>query len=34
KQQNEESIHQHDAHAERIVEMGTLREEVGAPRGA
>jgi len=33
KQQNEESIHQHDAHAERVVEMGTLREEVGAPRG-
>jgi len=28
KQTNEESIHQHDAHAERIVEMGTLREEV------
>ena len=29
KQRNEESIHQHDAYAERVVEMGTLREEVG-----
>ena len=28
KQRNEESIHQHDAHAERVVEMGTLREEL------
>ncbi|WP_255193286.1 GTP cyclohydrolase MptA [Natronobeatus ordinarius] len=27
-QSNDESIHQHNAHAERIVEMGTLREEV------
>jgi len=29
KQENEESIHQHDAHAERVVEMGTLRTEIG-----
>ncbi len=28
KQSNDESIHQHNAHAERIVEMATLREEV------
>ncbi len=28
KQTNEESIHQHNAHAERCVEMGTLRREV------
>ena len=28
KQSNDESIHQHNAHAERKVEMGTLREEV------
>ena len=27
-QSNDESIHQHNAHAERVVEMGTLREEV------
>ncbi|GAB7018800.1 GTP cyclohydrolase MptA [Halostagnicola bangensis] len=27
-QSNDESIHQHNAHAERIVEMETLREEV------
>ncbi|MEY7851861.1 GTP cyclohydrolase MptA [Natrarchaeobius sp. A-rgal3] len=28
KQSNDESIHQHNAHAERVVEMTTLREEV------
>jgi len=28
KQSNDESIHQHNAHAERIAEVGTLREEV------
>ncbi len=28
KQSNDESIHQHNAHAERVVEMATLREEV------
>jgi len=28
KQSNDESIHQHNAHAERIVDVGTLREEV------
>ncbi|MFB6219021.1 MAG: GTP cyclohydrolase MptA [Halobacteriaceae archaeon] len=28
KQRNEESIHQHDAHAERVAELGELREEV------
>ncbi|AEH36514.1 GTP cyclohydrolase MptA [Halopiger xanaduensis] len=28
KQSNDESIHQHNAHAERVVEMETLREEV------
>ncbi|WP_255170415.1 GTP cyclohydrolase MptA [Natrononativus amylolyticus] len=28
RQSNDESIHQHNAHAERVVEMGTLREEV------
>ncbi len=27
-QENDESIHQHNAHAERVVEVGTLREEV------
>jgi GTP cyclohydrolase-4 len=27
-QVNDESIHQHDAHAERVVEMGQLRREV------
>ncbi|WP_254767028.1 GTP cyclohydrolase MptA [Salinilacihabitans rarus] len=27
-QSNDESIHQHNAHAERVVEMGTLRAEV------
>ena len=29
KQSNDESIHQHNAHAERVAEVGTLREEVG-----
>ena len=29
KQSNDESIHQHNAHAERVAELGTLREEVG-----
>ncbi|WP_265109974.1 GTP cyclohydrolase MptA [Halosolutus halophilus] len=28
KQSNDESIHQHNAHAERVVEMATLRDEV------
>ncbi len=28
KQSNDESIHQHNAHAERVVDMGTLRGEV------
>jgi GTP cyclohydrolase-4 len=28
KQSNDESIHQHNAHAERVVEVGTLRDEV------
>jgi GTP cyclohydrolase-4 len=28
KQSNDESIHQHNAHAERIAEVGTLREEL------
>ncbi|NHN59849.1 MULTISPECIES: GTP cyclohydrolase MptA [Halorussus] len=28
KQSNDESIHQHNAHAERVAEMGTLREEL------
>jgi len=28
KQSNDESIHQHNAHAERVVEVGTLREEL------
>ncbi|WP_408959679.1 GTP cyclohydrolase MptA [Natrinema sp. 74] len=27
-QSNDESIHQHNAHAERVVEMGALREEI------
>ena len=27
-QSNDESIHQHNAHAERVVDVGTLREEV------
>jgi GTP cyclohydrolase-4 len=29
KQSNDESIHQHNAHAERVAEVGTLRSEVG-----
>jgi len=33
KQSNDESIHQHNAHAERVAELGTLREEVGGERG-
>jgi GTP cyclohydrolase-4 len=28
KQSNDESIHQHNAHAERVAEVGTLRSEV------
>ena len=28
KQSNDESIHQHNAHAERVAELGTLREEL------
>jgi GTP cyclohydrolase-4 len=28
KQSNDESIHQHNAHAERVAELGTLRSEV------
>ncbi|MFC6719215.1 GTP cyclohydrolase MptA [Natrialbaceae archaeon GCM10025810] len=32
-QSNDESIHQHNAHAERVVEMGTLREEVDGDAG-
>jgi GTP cyclohydrolase-4 len=31
KQSNDESIHQHNAHAERVAEVGTLREAVAAP---
>jgi len=35
KQSNDESIHQHNAHAERVVDVGTLREELdGAPAPA
>jgi GTP cyclohydrolase-4 len=30
KQSNDESIHQHNAHAERVAEVGTVRDEVGA----
>jgi len=30
KQSNDESIHQHNAHAERTVPLGTLREELNA----
>jgi GTP cyclohydrolase-4 len=29
KQSNDESIHQHNAHAEREVTMGQLRQELG-----
>ena len=32
-QSNDESIHQHNAHAERVVAMGTLREEVNGNSG-
>ena len=28
KQSNDESIHQHNAHAERVAELGTLRQEI------
>jgi len=30
KQSNDESIHQHNAHAERRAEVGTLRRELAA----
>jgi len=33
KQSNDESIHQHNAHAERELTMGALREEIGTQRG-
>lgn len=32
KQSNDESIHQHNAHAERVAEVGMLREEVAESR--
>jgi len=28
KQSNDESIHQHNAHAERVADVETLREEI------
>jgi GTP cyclohydrolase-4 len=34
KQSNDESIHQHNAHAERVAELGTLREELNGGNGA
>jgi GTP cyclohydrolase-4 len=34
KQSNDESIHQHNAHAERVAEMGMLREELNGSHGA
>jgi GTP cyclohydrolase-4 len=34
KQSNDESIHQHNAYAERIAEMGNLREELNGGEGA
>ena len=34
KQSNDESIHQHNAHAERVAEMGNLREELNGGDGA
>jgi GTP cyclohydrolase-4 len=33
KQSNDESIHQHNAHAERVAEVGTLRREVDGDDG-
>jgi GTP cyclohydrolase-4 len=33
KQSNDESIHQHNAHAESIAELGTLRQEVNGDAG-
>jgi len=34
KQSNDESIHQHNAHAERVAELGMLREELNGDGGA
>ena len=34
KQSNDESIHQHNAHAERVAEMGNLRAELNGGEGA
>jgi GTP cyclohydrolase-4 len=34
KQSNDESIHQHNAHAERVAEMGNLRAELDGEAGA
>ena len=34
KQSNDESIHQHNAHAERVAELGMLREELNGEDGA
>lgn len=34
KQSNDESIHQHNAHAERVAEMGNLRAELDGEEGA
>jgi len=34
KQSNDESIHQHNAHAESVAELGTLRQEVNGDAGA
>lgn len=34
KQSNDESIHQHNAHAERVAEMGNLRAELTGEAGA
>jgi GTP cyclohydrolase-4 len=34
KQSNDESIHQHNAHAERVAEMGNLRAELKGDQGA
>jgi len=33
KQSNDESIHQHNAHAERIAEFATLKREVNGNAG-
>jgi GTP cyclohydrolase-4 len=34
KQSNDESIHQHNAHAERVAEFGTLKGELNGEKSS